>query len=139
MARSTSPTTSSSASAKSSSSRAKKPAPAPKRYVDHVDKPPVIVRAWLGLAHGVGGMFRMVEEGVATAADIDAAMELGYRHPTGPLRTTDLVGLDVRLGIAEQLHERLGDRFAPPQLLRDMVARGDLGRKTGRGFYEWSD
>ncbi len=82
---------------------------------------------------------RMLEEGVATAADIDAAMELGYRHPTGPLRTTDLVGLDVRLGIAEELHAKLGERFAPPQLLRDLVADGHLGRKTGRGFYEWSE
>ena len=57
----------------------------------------------------------------------------------GPLRTTDLVGLDVRLGIAEELHARLGDRFAPPELLRRMVADGHLGRKTGRGFYEWSE
>jgi 3-hydroxybutyryl-CoA dehydrogenase len=82
---------------------------------------------------------RMLEEGVATAADIDAAMELGYRHPAGPLRTTDIVGLDVRLGIAEELHAQLGERFAPPQLLRDLVADGHLGRKTGRGFYEWSE
>lgn len=82
---------------------------------------------------------RMVEEGVATVADIDAAMELGYRHPVGPLRTTDLVGLDVRLGIAEELHVALGERFAPPQLLRDLVADGHLGRKSGRGFYEWSE
>ena len=82
---------------------------------------------------------RMLEEGVATAADIDAAMELGYRHPTGPLRTTDIVGLDVRLGIAEELEAKLGARFAPPQLLRDLVADGHLGRKTGRGFYEWSE
>ncbi|MFE2774284.1 3-hydroxyacyl-CoA dehydrogenase family protein [Microbacterium resistens] len=81
---------------------------------------------------------RMIEEGVATPADIDAAMELGYRHPAGPLRTTDLVGLDVRLGIAEELHAAFGERFAPPRLLRDMVADGRLGRKSGRGFYEWS-
>ncbi len=82
---------------------------------------------------------RMLEEGVASAADIDAAMELGYRHPSGPLRTTDIVGLDVRLGIAEELAAKLGDRFAPPQLLRDLVAEGRLGRKSGRGFYEWSE
>ncbi|MBN9168767.1 MAG: 3-hydroxybutyryl-CoA dehydrogenase, partial [Microbacterium sp.] len=82
---------------------------------------------------------RMVEEGVAEPADIDAAMVLGYRHPLGPLRTTDLVGLDVRLGIAEELHARVGERFAPPALLRRMVAEGRLGRKSGRGFYEWSD
>ena len=80
----------------------------------------------------------MVEEGVASAEDIDNAMVLGYKHPTGPLRTTDIVGLDVRLGIATYLHETLGPRFAPPQILRDKVARGELGRKTGKGFYHWS-
>ncbi len=82
---------------------------------------------------------RMLEEGVASAADIDVAMELGYRHPMGPLRTTDIVGLDVRLGIAEELHAQLGERFAVPALLRRLVAEGRLGRKSGRGFYEWSD
>jgi 3-hydroxybutyryl-CoA dehydrogenase len=81
----------------------------------------------------------MVEEGVAAAADIDTAMELGYGHPMGPLRTTDVVGLDVRLGITEELHAQLGERFAPPELLRRMVAEGRLGRKTGHGFYEWSE
>jgi 3-hydroxybutyryl-CoA dehydrogenase len=81
----------------------------------------------------------MVEEGVAEPEDIDAAMTLGYKHPVGPLRLTDLVGLDVRLGVAEYLESKLGPRFTPPQLMRDMVARGDLGRKTGRGFYEWAD
>ncbi|WP_334122638.1 3-hydroxyacyl-CoA dehydrogenase family protein, partial [Glutamicibacter sp.] len=80
---------------------------------------------------------RMVEEGVASAEDIDNAMVLGYKHPTGPLKTTDIVGLDVRLGIAEYLHEALGDRFAPPQILKDMVAQGKLGRKSGQGFYSW--
>ncbi len=60
------------------------------------------------------------------------------RHASGPLRTTDIVGLDVRLGIAEYLHETLGERFAPPQILRDMVARGELGRKSGKGFYDYS-
>ena len=68
---------------------------------------------------------------------IDRAMELGYRHPTGPLRSTDLVGLDVRLAIAEHLAANLGDRFTPPALLREKVARGELGRKTGKGFYDW--
>ena len=82
---------------------------------------------------------RMLEEGVASAEDIDTAMVLGYRHPMGPLRTTDLVGLDVRLGIAEYLEGELGDRFAPPQLPRDKVANGELGRKSGRGFFDWSD
>lgn len=80
----------------------------------------------------------MVEEGVAEAADIDRAMELGYRYPMGPLRTGDLVGLDVRLAIAEHLWGVYGDRFEPPQLLRDMVAEGKLGKKSGRGFYNWS-
>jgi 3-hydroxybutyryl-CoA dehydrogenase len=83
--------------------------------------------------------FYMLQEGVASAADIDKAMELGYNHPMGPLRLTDLVGLDVRLGIAEYLASTLGPRFEPPQLLRDMVAQGKLGKKTGEGFYRWDD
>jgi 3-hydroxybutyryl-CoA dehydrogenase len=91
----------------------------------------------LGVAIALEAM-RMVEEGVASAQDIDNAMVLGYKHPTGPLRTTDIVGLDVRLGIAEYLHATLGDRFAPPRVLRDKVARGELGRKTGKGFYNWT-
>jgi 3-hydroxybutyryl-CoA dehydrogenase len=90
----------------------------------------------LGVMLGLEAI-RMLEEGVADAESIDRAMELGYRHPMGPLRSTDLVGLDVRLAIAEYLHSTLGDRFAPPQLLRDKVAEGNLGRKTGRGFYDW--
>ncbi|MFC6355551.1 3-hydroxyacyl-CoA dehydrogenase family protein [Luethyella okanaganae] len=80
---------------------------------------------------------RMLEDGVATAEDIDTAMVLGYRFPVGPLRLTDIVGLDVRLGIAEYLNVSLGERFAPPRLLRDKVARGELGRKSGRGFFDW--
>src|SRR5690606_41674677 len=81
---------------------------------------------------------RMVEQGVASPEDIDKAMELGYRHPMGPLRLTDLVGLDIRLGIAEYLHEQLGsEAFAPPELLRRMVAEGRLGKKSGQGFYTW--
>ncbi len=90
----------------------------------------------LGVLLGLEAI-RMLEEGVADAASIDRAMELGYRHPMGPLRSTDLVGLDVRLAIAEYLHGRLGERFAPPRLLREKVERGELGRKTGRGFYDW--
>ena len=90
----------------------------------------------LGVAIALEAM-RMLDEGVATAADIDTAMTLGYRHLTGPLRTTDIVGLDVRLAIAEHLERELGPRFAPPAVLRDKVAAGKLGRKTGEGFYTW--
>jgi 3-hydroxybutyryl-CoA dehydrogenase len=79
----------------------------------------------------------MLEDGVASAEDIDTAMTLGYRHPIGPLRLTDLVGLDVRLDIADYLASKLGKRFEAPALLREKVARGELGRKTGKGFYEW--
>jgi 3-hydroxybutyryl-CoA dehydrogenase len=91
----------------------------------------------LGVALGLEAI-RMLEEGIADAESIDRAMELGYRHPMGPLRSTDLVGLDVRLAIAEHLATTLGARFEPPQLLRDKVSRGELGRKTGQGFYSWS-
>lgn len=91
----------------------------------------------LGVALGLEAI-RMLEENVSDAASIDRAMELGYRHPLGPLRSTDLVGLDVRLAIAEHLHATLGERFRPPALLRDKVIRGELGRKTGQGFYSWS-
>ena len=90
----------------------------------------------LGVLLGLEAI-RMLEEGVADAEAIDTAMELGYRHPMGPLRSTDLVGLDVRLAIAEYLHRTLGERFAPPQLLRDKVAAGELGRKTGKGFHSY--
>jgi 3-hydroxybutyryl-CoA dehydrogenase len=91
----------------------------------------------LGVVLGLEAM-RMVEQGVASAADIDRAMELGYGHPMGPLRLTDLVGLDVRLNIAEYLHRELDDpKFEPPRILSDKVRRGELGKKTGKGFYEW--
>ena len=90
----------------------------------------------LGVAIALEAM-RMVQEGVASAADIDTAMTLGYRHPMGPLRTTDVVGLDVRLAIAEHLAREVGPRFEPPQILRDNVAGGKLGRKSGQGFYQW--
>lgn len=92
----------------------------------------------LGVLLGLEAI-RMVEEGVAAPADIDAAMTLGYGHPMGPLRLTDVVGLDVRLGVADYLSGKLGPRFTAPQLLRDMVSRGDLGRKSGRGFFDWTD
>ncbi len=90
----------------------------------------------LGVLLGLEAI-RMVEEGVAAPEDIDKAMVLGYRHPMGPLRLGDLVGLDVRLGVAEYLHGTFGERFAPPRLLREMVAAGQLGKKTGQGFYRW--
>jgi 3-hydroxybutyryl-CoA dehydrogenase len=91
----------------------------------------------LGLVIGLEAM-RMVEQGVASAADIDTAMKLGYGHPMGPLELTDLVGLDVRLGIADYLAEAIGPAFAPPAVLRAKVAAGKLGKKTGEGFYRWS-
>jgi 3-hydroxybutyryl-CoA dehydrogenase len=91
----------------------------------------------LGVVLGLEAI-RMLEQGVASAEDIDRAMELGYNHPMGPLRLTDLVGLDVRLAIAEHLHRTFGaDTYEPPALLRTMVAAGKLGRKTGEGFYRW--
>jgi 3-hydroxybutyryl-CoA dehydrogenase len=103
-----------------------------------VNDSPGFATSRLGVAIGLEAI-RMLEEGVASAEDIDRAMELGYNHPMGPLRLTDLVGLDVRLGIAEVLAATLGPRFEPPQLLRDMVAQGKLGKKTGEGFYKWRD
>jgi len=109
-------------------------------------KEPIVVRdspgfasSRLGVVLGLEAM-RMLEQGVASAEDIDKAMELGYNHPMGPLKLTDLVGLDVRLAIAEYLHATLGDaRYEPPKLLRDKVKKGELGRKSGKGFYTWSD
>lgn len=90
----------------------------------------------LGLVIGLEAM-RMLEAGVASAEDIDKAMVLGYGFPMGPLKLTDLVGLDVRLSIAEYLTKEVGPNFAPPQVLRDKVARGELGKKSGKGFYDW--
>jgi len=107
-------------------------------------KEPIIVKdapgfasSRLGVALGLEAM-RMLEQGVASARDIDTAMELGYNHPMGPLKLTDLVGLDVRLHIAEYLHRELGsETFRPPEVLRRMVNEGKLGKKTGEGFYDW--
>jgi 3-hydroxybutyryl-CoA dehydrogenase len=101
-----------------------------------VSDSPGFASSRLGIALGLEAI-RMVEAGVASAEDIDRAMELGYRHPMGPLRLTDLVGLDVRLEIARYLHRELGDRFQPPELLEQMVEDGKLGKKSGRGFYAW--
>lgn len=114
-------------------------------WVRAMGKTPVVIRnapgfasSRLGVAVGLEAI-RMVEDGVASAVDIDAAMELGYGYPMGPLKLTDIVGIDVRLGISRYLESELGPRFAPPRLMVDMVERGDLGRKSGRGFYEWDD
>ena len=102
-----------------------------------VNDSPGFATSRLGVLLGLEAM-RMVEEGVASAADIDKAMELGYRHPMGPLKLTDLVGLDVRLDIARYLHEKLGaEHYRPPQILERMVGEGKLGKKSGQGFYEW--
>lgn len=92
----------------------------------------------LGLVIGLEAM-RMFEQGVASAQDIDTAMKLGYGHPMGPLELTDLVGLDVRLSIAEYLSETVSPSFAPPDVLRNLVSEGKLGKKSGQGFYEWKD
>lgn len=106
-------------------------------------KTPIVVKDVPGFASSrlgiVLGMeaIRMLESGVASAEDIDKAMELGYRHPMGPLKLTDLVGLDVRLAIAEHLTREVGPQFAPPPLLRRLVRAGRLGKKTGHGFYRW--
>lgn len=90
----------------------------------------------LGLVIGLEAI-RMVESGVASAEDIDKAMTFGYGFPMGPLKLTDLVGLDVRLSIADYLAGEIGEHFTPPKLLRDMVSRGELGKKSGKGFYDW--
>ena len=91
----------------------------------------------LGVVLGLEAM-RMVEQGVASPADIDKALELGYGHPMGPLKVSDLVGLDIRLAIADYLHQQLKQpHYEPPRLLREKVAAGELGKKTGKGFYEW--
>ncbi|SIO90219.1 3-hydroxyacyl-CoA dehydrogenase family protein [Nocardiopsis sp. JB363] len=114
-------------------------------WVGALGKTEIVVRDAPGFATSRLGVMlgleaiRMVEEGVASPADIDTAMELGYRHPMGPLKLTDLVGLDVRLAIAEYLATELGDRFTPPELLRRKVAEGRLGRKSGEGFHIWDE
>ncbi|MEZ4392201.1 MAG: 3-hydroxyacyl-CoA dehydrogenase NAD-binding domain-containing protein [Polyangiales bacterium] len=112
-------------------------------FAAQLGKTPIVVRdvpgfatSRLGVALGAEAI-RMLEGGVASAEDIDKAMELGYRHPMGPLRLTDLVGLDVRLAILEHLHREVGEQFRPPALLRQMVRAGKLGKKSGEGFYVW--
>lgn len=102
-----------------------------------VNDTPGFATSRLGVVLGLEAM-RMVEQGVASAEDIDTAMQLGYNHPVGPLRLTDIVGLDVRLAIADHLHESLGgDTYRAPEILRRMVAEGKLGKKSGAGFYRW--
>lgn len=114
-------------------------------FVKGLGKTPIIVRdvpgfatSRLGVMLGCEAM-RMVEAGVASAADIDKGMELGYRHPMGPLKLTDLVGLDVRLAILDHLTKEVGEQFRPPPILRTMVRAGKLGKKSGEGFYKWVD
>ena len=112
--------------------------------VTRMGKQPIVVNdspgfasSRLGVVLGLEAM-RMVEQGVASPADIDKALELGYGHPMGPLKVSDLVGLDVRLAIADYLHQQLKQpHYEPPRLLREKVAAGELGKKTGKGFYEW--
>jgi 3-hydroxybutyryl-CoA dehydrogenase len=116
-----------------------------RRVAKAMGKTPIVVKdspgfasSRLGVTLGLEAM-RMLEEGVASAEDIDTAMELGYRHPMGPLELSDLVGLDVRLAVAEYLYAELGDeRFRPPEILRRKVDDGELGKKSGRGFYDWA-
>ena len=115
------------------------------KFARLVGKTPIIVRDTPGFATSRLGVvlgaeaIRMLESGVASTADIDRAMELGYRHPMGPLKLTDLVGLDVRLSILDHLHKEVGEQFRAPSLLRTMVRAGKLGKKTGEGFYRWRD
>jgi 3-hydroxybutyryl-CoA dehydrogenase len=112
-------------------------------FAQRAGKTPIVVgdspgfaTSRLGVAIGAEAI-RMLETSVASVEDIDRAMELGYRHPMGPLKLSDLVGLDVRLAILEHLHREIGEQFRPPTLLRQMVRAGWLGKKTGRGFYIW--
>ncbi len=114
-------------------------------FVKGIGKTPIVVRdvpgfatSRLGVILGAEAM-RMLESGVASAEDIDRGMELGYRHPMGPLKLTDLVGLDVRLAILEHLQREIGDQFRPPPILRSLVRAGKLGKKSGEGFYVWKD
>lgn len=114
-------------------------------FCDDTDKTPIVVEdspgfasSRLGVALGTEAM-RMLQEGVASPRDIDTAMKLGYNHPMGPIELTDHVGLDVRLGVLEYLREELGERFRPPQLLKQKVRADKLGKKTGEGFYVWED
>ena len=111
--------------------------------VSSIEREPIVVRNIPGFATTRLDMaaaleaIRMLEDGVASAEDIDRAATLAYRHPIGPLRLSDVVGLDVRLDIARNMERTYGERFAPPALLVEKVARGELGQKSGRGFFDW--
>jgi 3-hydroxybutyryl-CoA dehydrogenase len=113
-------------------------------FGDRIGKERIVVRdapgfatSRLGVALGMEAI-RMVEQGVASAEDIDKAMVLGYRHPVGPLKLTDMVGLDVRMHIGQYLARELENpAFEPPRLMQIMVADGKLGKKSGEGFYRW--
>jgi 3-hydroxybutyryl-CoA dehydrogenase len=115
-------------------------------FVDRIGKDPIVVRdlpgfvtSRLGLLLGNAAM-RLVEEGVATAADVDKAMRLGYGHPMGPLELADLVGLDARLNNLRSLTARSADpTYAPPEILVRLVEQGRLGRKSGAGFFDYDD
>jgi 3-hydroxybutyryl-CoA dehydrogenase len=106
------------------------------KEVIRVKDSPGFATSRMGVLLGLEAI-RMLESGVATIEDIDRAMEIGYKHPMGPLRLTDLVGLDVRLNIADHLFKEIGEQFRAPPLLRKMVRAGKLGKKTGQGFYKW--
>lgn len=116
---------------------------AARRHADSIGKQTIVVRNLPGFATSRLDLIasleamRMLEDGVASAEDIDRAAVLAYRHPIGPLRLSDIVGLDVRLDIARHLRASLGERYAPPRLLEEKVARGELGQKSGKGFYDW--
>lgn len=112
-------------------------------YADSIEKKSVVVNDNPGFASsrlsahfGLEAM-RMVQEGVTTADDIDTVCEEGFNFAMGPLTTADVVGLDVRLDVLEYLREELGERFRPPQVLKNKVRADNLGRKTGEGFYIW--
>lgn len=116
-----------------------------RRFAQSLGKTTILVRDVPGFATSRLDLIasleamRMLQDGVATAEDIDLAATTAYRHPIGPLRLSDVVGLDVRLDIARQLTRELGERYAPPRILEELVARGHLGQKSGKGFFDWTD
>lgn len=115
-----------------------------RQYAESLGKQTILVRDVPGFATSRLDLIasleamRMVQDGVASAQDIDLAATTAYRHPMGPLRLSDVVGLDVRLDIARHLAKELGERYAPPRILEELVAQGHLGQKTGKGFFDWT-